>query len=525
MASVLDENTISNEEALARTVHNGARIASGFATSEPHTFYATIWDHIRRHNVVDLTIRQALFMAPHRLCLGDALSARGRFRFTRKLDGLRKLVAHYDELRARRIVFDSAFIGAATNAVIPRNLLTRILCGRYVDRNTTRAGITDMHAVHFPDGLETLVLAQDGSPSIDTFVAVVTPPDANGEMSMGPANGANTDALELTFKLKTIQLLLYINPNYPFTRGHGDAPNTVHVGALEALARAGKLLVVRDEGKIPAFPAGTFSQPSRQEQAIAANVANHIEVNRSSTYGRALQVGIGGTGALAIKALKDSSWTGRGYSEMLEPFTLDLLDAGRIKGSHIIERDGRRTELDGKFVCTFACGVEGDGFYKRLHNHPAVVLATASRVVIPEGFYYGLGINSCLGIDFHGHVNSGGRDRNYYSGIGGGAMIMRGLARGGIAYFCLKSVHTTPEGKLRSSIFPFMPRGTPIGHVGPDIMGGREGAKCFLVTEHGVAQLNRSTQANFIRSLISVADPRFRPWLKSQAWREFRVCA
>jgi acetyl-CoA hydrolase len=143
--------------------------------------------------------------------------------------------------------------------------------------------------------------------------------------------------------------------------------------------------------------------------------------------------------------------------------------------------------------------------------------------VIPEGFYYGIGINNALAIDFNGHVNISARDKNHYSGVGGGAAIVRGLARGGISYLCMKSTHKTPEGELRSSIFPFMPKGTPICYTGPDMCGGREGARSFLVTEHGMADLTGKSQAEFIKALISVADPQFQPFLERAAYNEYRI--
>ena len=532
------------DEAMKACVRSGTTIASGFATSEPHSFYDGLWDFIRREDIRDLNIRQGLFMAPHRICVGDALAGKGLLDgvaervesvsllanlarqanlITRKVEGLRALLEHYDELRERRITFTSPFIGAATNMIVPANPLTNLLSAEYVGRNTTRMGITDMQSIHFPDAVDSMGYDPDDKPLLDAFILVLTPPNKDGEMSNGPANGANQEILEKILAHRDINVLLYVNPRYPFTRGIGDAANTVPIDAFRDLAREGKLYVVEDEGKIPSLPPHSFDNPSASELKIAEHVVNHIELMKHLTYGRAIQVGLGGTGVLAIRALKDSSWRGRSYTEMLEPFTLDLFDAGKIDGSHFIELDGRRTMLDGKMVCTFTIADEGSDFYRRLDNNPAIVIAAASRVVIPEGLYGGLGINNCLGLDFHGHVNSAGRDKNHHSGIGGGAQIFRGLARGGIGYLCMKATHKSVDGKLRSSIFPFMPEGTPISHVGPDLMGGRDGARFYLVTEYGVARLSGYSQSQFIRSIISVADPQFRDWLKREAWEEFRV--
>lgn len=535
---------MSNEEALKRAVVSGSTVASGFATSEPHSFYAGLWDHIVREDIVQLDVRQALFMAPHRLCLGSALDSRGIMKevaerwadvpvlgafsrkvnmTSRKLEGLKRLINHYEELKRRRITFTSPFIGAATNAIIPSNAITRSLYPDYVGRNTTRTGITRMQSIHFPDAVDSMGFDPDNNPIVNTFVLPMTTPNENGDMSHGLANGANGEILEKALRLKTLNILIYMNPNYPFTTGYKDASNTVNVQDFEELARAGRLFIVEDEGKLAGLPAGALGSPSSAEVTIAQNVVNHIEQNLHFTKGRAIQVGFGGTGVLAIKGLKESSWTGRCYTEMLEPFTLDLWESGKIAGTHFIEKDGTRTQLDGKLCCTFTICEDGSDFYKKLHNNPNVIVAAASRVVIPEGFHHGMGINNCLGIDFHGHINAGGRDKNHFSGVGGGATIARGLSKGGIAYFCMKSTHTTPEGKVRSSIFPFLPLRTPISYIGPDLMGGRDGARFFLVTEHGVTRMSGMDQHSFIKGLISVADPQFRDELRYQAYKEFRV--
>lgn len=544
LPAFMEERKVSNEEALRAAVRSGMTVASGFATSEPHTFYDTLWDHIQREDIVDLRIRQALFMAPHKVCLGDALESKGLLnglvemnlgfsllanvarslnQTTRKLEGLKRLIDHYREMQERRIQFVSAFIGATTNTIIPDNPMTKMVYPEYVGRNTSRMGITDMQSIHFPDAVDAMAYTPEGEPKIDTFVAVMTPPDENGELSHGPANGANQEVIERLLAGCDMNLILYVNSRYPFTRGYEGAGNTIHQDAFRALAKAGKLFVVEDEGKVPALPADSFKHPQDVELKIAENVVNHVEVNRRYTDGRAIQVGFGGTGVLAIRALKESSWTGRSYTEMLEPFTLDLFDAGKIAGSHFIETDGRRTMLDGKMVATFSVCEENSDFYDRISNNPAIVMAPASRVVIPEGFYGGLGINNCLAIDFHGHVNSGGRFKNHHSGIGGAAMIMRGLSKGGVAYLCCKSTFTGPDGKPRSSIMPFLPSGTTVSLVGPDLMGGRDGARVFLATEHGIAQLSGRSQSDFIRALLSVADPEFRDWLAESAWEEFRI--
>lgn len=535
---------VEQDAALEQVVRSGVRLASGFATSEPHSFYARLWDFIQERDLRDIEIRQALFMAAHPLLVGHALEPleslpsaasagtsvfaslkRGIRETVAKAEALQALIAHYEELRERRIRFVCGFLSPANNTIIPDNVLTRSLYPEWAGRNLARSGILSWQSVHFPHAPDALVHDPSGSRlmDVDAFVLVMTPPDENGKMSHGPANGANAEALELAIRDGQTQILLYVNEAYPFTEGHPESPNTIAADRLRQPAEQGRLWIVEDAAAIPALPDDAFDHPDPAEAAIAEHVVNHIEMHPELTQGRALQVGIGGTGVLAVQRLAESSWSGRSYTEMLEPFTLDLFERGKIAGSHFIDREGRRQTLDGEIVCTFALGRRNDGFYRELDRNPAVRMSAASRVVIPEAFHYGLGINNVLGIDFQGHVNATGRGRNPYSGVGGAAVIQRGLGRGGVAYLCLKSTHHTPEGEQRSSITPFLAEGTPVTLIGPDLMGTRENARFFLVTEHGVAEVSARSQDRFIRSLISVAHPDYRDQLKRAAWDEFRV--
>ncbi len=536
---------LPHDEALRRAVRSNTEILTGFATSEPVTFYTHVWDFIRKEKLHDIRFRSALILTPYKLFLGNALKSKGLLpgvaeglslsllagwarainAATRKVESLEALIRHYERLKRRNITFTSGFMSPVLNVVIPDTPVTRMMHPEYIGRNTSRLGLTDMQFLHFVDATDAMGFDPDGKVRGDTFVAVMTPPNADGEMSHGPSAACNGEALERVLDKVDADLLLYVNANYPFTRGLPDAPNTLHIDRFKAIAESGRLHVVLDDGPVPAIPAGRFDKPQQSELTIAEHVVNHMEAHGERTRGRSLQVGFGGTGVLAVRKLKDSSWNGRCYTEMLEPFTLDLFESGKIAGSHIVERDGRRTMLDGKIVCTFALGTQDSDFYQRIDDNPSIILAPSSRVVIAEAFFYGIGINNALAIDFNGHVNTSARDKNHYSGVGGGAAIVRGLARGGISYMCMKSTHTTPEGELRSSIFPFMPKGTPVCYTGPDMCGGREGARSYLVTEHGIAELSGKGQADLIRAMISVADPRFRPFLKRAAWREYRVRA
>lgn len=539
----------SHEEALGRLVTSGTRIGSGLGTSEPHTFYSSLWDHVRDADLHDLTISNGLFLAAHPILVGDEIAAarasggdgpdeaepdgvveelfaraRGFVRQTvDKVTDLRHLVSHLDELQERRIVFHSGFMGPATNTVIPDLAPVRALLPSWAGRNASRTGNVRMHPVHFSDAGESLVRdPHTGEMKVDLVVSVLSEP-RDGEFSFGASNGVNGDVLDLGLDGSDVHFLMYVNARSPFVRGFDFAPNTVGFDRLRAAAAEGRLTIVEDDGRIPAVPAGSFSGGGGVAADIGKAVSDHIADNAAWTGGRALQVGIGETGVQAVRGLGGSDWTGRVYTELLDPLTWELLQNGTITGSHIVRPDGTRLEVDDAIVCTFALGEEGTDFYDQLDDNDQIRMASARHILRESAFHGGMGINNVLALDFMGNINVSARDTNWYSGTGGTAVIHRGLAQGGVAYLCAKSTHKTPEGETRSSIFPFLPQGSPVSLTGPDIMGTRDGAKFFLATEHGIAPINARSQDQFIQSIVSVSHPDHREGLEKAAWEQFRV--
>lgn len=549
----------SVDEALERTVTSGTVLTSGLATSEPSAVYARLWDHIREHEITDLEIRQGLFMAAHPLLLGDELaaaqahgspvdddSATGRAlaglgrvashlpvvgddvearigAAADQLAQLRLLVDHFEELEARDIRFTSAFLSPASNTILPDIAPVRAIAPRWAGRNRVSGGLVDYQPVHFPDAAWALSHeVTDGAAVIDVDVhmVVTTEPASDGRLSLGMSNGVDGDVLEWLHEADT-HLLLLLSSTQPWVEGLPWAPNTLHVDELAPLVEAGRLTVVRDDTPVPSLPAGSF-EATEAETTIGRLVADHVAEHLDRTEGRALQVGIGGTGVQAIRRLGEGPWTGRAYTEMLDPITWRLIDEGTITGTHSLH-DGRLEQLDGQVLCTFALGEEGDGFAEALDGDDRLRLAPAGHVLQQEAFHRGLGINNILGLDFDGHVNAFARDRNPWSGIGGQATIMRGLAVGGIAYLCMKSTHRTPDGEVRSSVWPSLPQGTPVALTGPDLFGTRDDARIFLATEHGIACINARSRGDFIRQVVSVAHPNHREELAAAAWDLHRI--
>lgn len=549
----------SIDEALERTVTSGTVLTSGLATSEPSALYARLWDHVRTRDITDLEVRQGLFMAAHPLLVGDELSAlhaRGEAVHDdsaagRALAGLRRvtsylpvvgddleerigeaadqlaqlrlLVDHFEELEQRDIRFTSAFLGPASNTILPDIAPVRAIAPRWAGRNRVSGGLVDYQPVHFPDAAWALSHhVTDGAATIDVDVhaVVTTEPSADGRLSLGMSNGVDGDVLAWLHESDT-HVLVLLSSTQPWVEGLPWAPNTMHVDELAPLAEAGRLTVVRDDTPVPALPAGSF-EATATETTIGRQVAEHVATHLDRTGGRALQVGIGGTGVQAIRELGAGPWTGTAYTEMLDPLTWKLVDEGTITGSHSLH-DGRREDLDGQVLCTFALGEEGDGFAAALDGDDRLRLAPAGHVLQEAAFHGGLGINNILGIDFNGQVNAFARGSNPWTGIGGQAVIMRGLAVGGIAYLCCKSTYRTPDGEVRSSVMPALPEGTPVALTGPDLFGTRDDARIFLATEHGIACINARSRGDFVRQVISVAHPDHRDEFAEAAWDRHRI--
>ena len=504
-------------QALQDNVRSGARIGSGLGTSEPSSFYAGLWDHIVDHDVHDLEIRQALFLDAHPILVGDAMEVEApdlpgplETLAERITDGvrLRRLANHLDELEERRITFRSAFLGPALNTVVPDSPVTRAIAPRLAGRNRVTAGMVHYQPVHFPDAADALARdPETGELAVDVFVQPTSWP-RDGELSYGLSNGVNGDVADDVLASDRARLLVYMNRQLPFTRGLDGAGNTLPVEALRRLADDGRLTVVVEDTTPPGLPEGTFDAPEGVTAEIGSRVAAHIAEHLDLTRGRALQVGIGETSVAAVRQLDEGPWTGRVVTEMLDPLTLDLLDSGTVEPP---------------VVCTFAMGERGSDFPSRLDGDDRVAMVSAGELIQPEQFVGAMGINNVLAIDFLGQVNATARDHQPYSGIGGLATIMRGLADGGVAYLCLRSTHHDLDGNERSSILPALPAGTPVALTGFDLMGRRNGGRVYLATEYGIASLHGRSQDELVRELVAVAHPDHRDELAEAAWERLRI--
>jgi RimJ/RimL family protein N-acetyltransferase len=117
-------------------------------------------------------------------------------------------------------------------------------------------------------------------------------------------------------------------------------------------------------------------------------------------------------------------------------------------------------------------------------------------------------INSALEIDLTGQATSDSIGGTFYSGIGGHQDFMRGalLAEGGRTILAMKS---TAMNDTISRIVPSLRESAGITLNRGDVR--------YVVTEYGIAYLHGKNVRERAMSLISIAHPKFRPWLIEEA--------
>ena len=119
-----------------------------------------------------------------------------------------------------------------------------------------------------------------------------------------------------------------------------------------------------------------------------------------------------------------------------------------------------------------------------------------------------ISINAAIEVDLTGQVCADSLGTMFYSGIGGQVDFTRGAARskGGKPIIALPS---TAAGGTISRIVPYLKQGAGVVTSRGDVH--------YVVTEYGAAYLHGRSIRERAMALVQIADPKFRPWLLSDA--------
>lgn len=339
-----------------------------------------------------------------------------------------------------------------------------------------RQAVADGRADYTPVFLSEIPgLIRSGRINVDVAIVSVSPPDSEGNMSFGThvdLNVAGCDAARL--------IIAAVNPQMPRTYG----PHRLHVSRAHA--------IIEIDHPLPELPTPRVRGETEQ---IARNIADLIP------DGATLQLGIGGIPDAVLRFLGDRKHLGI-HTEMFSDGVVDLVRKGAIDGS-------RKSLHAGKIVASFVLGTKA--CYEFMHENPALEMHPSDYVNDPFVIAKHdnmVAINTCLEIDLTGQVCSDSIGQSFYSGIGGQVDFIRGAGRskGGLPIIALPA---TATNGIISRIVPRLDDGAGVVTTRGDVH--------WVVTEYGAVNLHGLNVRERAMALISIAHPKFRPWLMAEA--------
>ena len=310
---------------------------------------------------------------------------------------------------------------------------------------------------------------------VDVAMVQFSLPDHHGYMSLGISVDITKAAVE-----NASVVIAQVNSNMP--RVHGDT--FIHIGDVD-------FLIPHDEPLL------------EYETMVPGEIAQRIGryVARIVGDGDTIQVGYGSIPNAILSNLRDKKHLGV-HTELLTDGLIELMKEGVVDNS---EKDINR----GKTVATFCMGKRET--YEYIHDNPGIEFRTidyTNNPLVIAQHQNMVAINSALEVDLTGQATAESIGKTFYSGIGGSADFMRGavLAPEGRTILALQS---TAKNAEVSRIVPFL-------HEGEGVTLGR-GDVHYVVTEYGIAYLHGKNIRERAMDLISIAHPKFRPWLIEEA--------
>ncbi|MDO4229126.1 MAG: acetyl-CoA hydrolase/transferase C-terminal domain-containing protein [Capnocytophaga sp.] len=314
--------------------------------------------------------------------------------------------------------------------------------------------------------------------AVDVVLIQVSPPDKNGNCSMGVSVEATKSALR-----NAKYVIAQVNKYVP--RVFGDA--IIHVNDIDYLVEYDKPL-----------PSVNASIPNDIENQIGKHIAGLIE------DGSTIQLGIGSIPDATLTQMLHLKNLGI-HTELLTDGVLNLIKKGIVNGS--------QKKIDkGKIIASFMIGSQE--FYDFVDNNPMVALMEASytnEVSIIKQNPKMVSINSAIEVDLTGQVCADSIGTRLYSGVGGQVDFVRGssLSEGGKSIIALPSITKRGESK----IVPFLKQGAGVVTTRSHVQ--------YVVTEYGVAELFGKNIHQRIKAMVNIAHPMHREVLEREYFDVF----
>jgi acyl-CoA hydrolase/RimJ/RimL family protein N-acetyltransferase len=383
-----------------------------------------------------------------------------------------------DHVRSNpRAVFDSEILQVWTLGVAPYDQLSpNLRHNSFFIGNSIRGAVNRGRADYTPIFLSQVPdLFRRKLVPVDVALIQVSSPDRHGYFSLG----VSVDIVRAAVDNASL-VIAQINPRMPRVAGDGY----VHIEQID--------FAVDHDEELLEFEA---TVPDEIAKRVGSYVARIVQ------DGDTIQVGYGSLPNAILGALGAKRHLGV-HTELLTDGIVDLVRRGVVDNS-------RKTEGRGKTVASFCMGRRAT--YEFIRDSPTIEFRgidyTNDPLVIARHENM-TAINSALEIDLTGQATAESIGTTFYSGIGGQADFMRGaiLARGGKSILAMQS--TAEKGEV-SRIVPFVRQGAGITLNRGDIH--------YVVTEYGIAHLHGKNVRERAMALISLAHPRYRPWLVWQA--------
>ncbi len=319
-----------------------------------------------------------------------------------------------------------------------------------------------------------------GTIQLDVAMLMVSPPDRNGYVTMGPSVDASLAAA------KTAKIVIAeVNPNLPRTHGDGY----LHISEFAALV----------EVDYPIY--SPVQKPlTDAERKIGGFVAGLID------DGATLQMGIGAIPNAALEAMRGHKELGV-HTEMFSDGLIDLVERGIITNQH-------KAIHPHHIVTGFALGSKR--LYDFIDDNPKVRfldIAYVNNTNVIRKNPKVAAVNSAIEIDLSGQGCADSIGSKIYSGVGGQMDFIRGAAKsqGGKPIIALPSVTKTGETKI-----------VPRLKEGAGVVTTRAHMH-YVVTEYGVAYLHGQPLRERMRQLIAIAHPNHRESLAKSAFEWYKI--
>lgn len=340
----------------------------------------------------------------------------------------------------------------------------------YADlRESFEAGKTQFRPQHYTHSYDDFLTRR-----CDAAIAMVTPPDAQGQVSLG----VSVDFTLAVMADETVPVIGLINEAMPEPADTARFP----ASRLWRVAHCDTPLVQMPMVDLPSV-----------FDAIGANIAGLVR------DGDTLQFGLGNVQQAVLGALNGHKKL-RVYSGMVSDPLVGLLDAGAI-----MEDAGAVTTgvaVGTRAIYERAAEDKRFRFRSVRYTHHISKLGTIPNL---------RAINSIIDVDLFGQANAEFIQGRQVSGIGGLVEFLRGAAAsdGGTPITALAS--TARKGSISRIVLRLPQDATSVGRHDMGV----------VVTEHGVADLRGRTLDERAAALIEIADPSFQDKL-SNGWDDLR---